>query len=78
MKNTSWLTVTVSRGKKALYGLMLGSLLLAAACANGGYQTYQAPYSPNYGYYPDYYGPSYYPQQDPQYWQQWQDRSGAP
>jgi hypothetical protein len=65
---------------RAMRWIIMGSLLLAAACGGGGY--YQ-PYGPapapyyNYQYYPDYYGPSYYPEQDPQYWQMWQDRQGA-
>ncbi len=64
---------------QAMRWIFLGSLLLAAACANGGYQ----PYGPaptrtyNYQYYPDYYGPSYYPEQDPEFWRMWQDRQGG-
>jgi len=65
----------------ALYGIMLSSLLLAAACAEGGYQTYPAPSYPTYSYpeyyHRDYYGPSYYPAQDPEYWRRWQDRQGG-
>ena len=65
---------------QALRWIILGSLLLAAACADGGGY---APYGPapapsyNYNYYPDYYGPSYYPEQDPQFWQMWQGRNGG-
>ena len=65
----------------AMYGIMLSILILAAACAKGGYQTYRAPSYPTSrypsNYYPDYYGPSYYPAQDPEYWRRWQDRQGG-
>ena len=66
--------------KRMMYGIVLGSLLLAAACAGGGYggevQTYRPTTYPVRGY-PDYYGPSYYPDQDPQFWQMWQDSQGG-
>ncbi len=62
--------------------LLTGLLLAAGACADGG--GYYYPYGPavpaptyNYRYYPDYYGPSYYPEQDPEYWRTWQDRQGG-
>jgi hypothetical protein len=58
--------------------IILGSLLLAAACAEGGYYQSNAPASTyNKQYYPDYYGPSDYPSDDPQFWQMWQDRNGG-
>lgn len=81
MKKTSGLIDRTSF-KKALFWILLGSLLLsAAACAGGGYQTYPAPSYPSYNYpgyyYRDYYGPSYYPEQDPEYWRMWQDRQGG-
>ncbi len=64
-----------------MYGIMLSSLILAAACAEGGYQTYQPPSYPSQsypGYYhPNYYGPTYYPYEDPEYWRRWQDRQGG-
>lgn len=61
---------------KAMRWIILGSLLLVAACANGG----SGPGSTaNYGssYNQDYYGPGNYPEQDPQFWQMWQDRQGG-
>jgi hypothetical protein len=66
--------------KQALRWIIMGSLLLAAACAEGEVQTYRPSSYPAYRtpYYPDYYGPSYYPDQDPQFWQMWQDRQGGP
>jgi hypothetical protein len=65
----------------ALSGIMLSSLILAAACAEGGY-TYQPSSYPSQsypGYYssPSYYGPTY-PNEDPQFWQRWQDYQGGP
>ena len=62
---------------QALRWILLGSLLLAAACAEGEVQTYRPSSSPAYRS-SDYYGPSSYPEQDPQFWQMWQDRSGGP
>ena len=56
--------------------LLLGSLLLVAACATGEVQTYR-PTS-----YPVYKSPYYYPdlryqEGDPQFWTMWQDRQGG-
>ena len=56
--------------------VLLGSLWLIAACANGEVQTYR-PSS-----YPVYHSPYYYPDlryqdQDPQFWQKWQDSQGG-
>ena len=64
---------------QAMRWIILGSLLLAAACAGGEVQTYRPSSYPAYSapYYPDYYGPSYYPEQDPEYWRMWQDRQGG-
>lgn len=65
---------------KAMQWITLGGLLLtAAACGNGGYYPYEPAPMPtyNYQYYPDYYGPSYYPEEDPEYWRTWQDRQGG-
>ena len=65
--------------KQAMRWIILGSLLLAAACAGGEVQTYRPSSYPAYRapYYPDYYGPSSYPQDDPQFWQMWQDSHGG-
>ena len=65
--------------KQAMRWIILGSLLLAAACADGGYSSYGPAPAPTYNYhnYPDYYGPSHYPSDDPQFWQMWQDRNGG-
>ena len=58
--------------------LMIGGLLLIAGCAAGGeVQTYRA------GAYPVYSSPYYYPdlrrqEDDPQFWQSWQDYQGGP
>lgn len=66
--------------RQATWWIFLGGMLLTAGCAGDGY--YQ-PYSPapapyyNYNYQPDYYGPSYYPEQDPEFWRRWQDRQGG-
>ncbi len=79
MQKTSGFINLTSRFKTTLSWLILGSLVLVAACAEGGYQTYQAPYYPGYNYpsyYPDYYGPTY-PYEDPDYWRMWQDRQGG-
>jgi hypothetical protein len=56
--------------------LLLGSLLLVAACATGEVQTYR-PTS-----YPVYKSPYYYPdlsyqEDDPQFWTMWQDHQGG-
>lgn len=56
--------------------ILLGSLLLIAACANGEVQTYR-PTS-----YPVYQSPYYYPDlryqnQGPQFWQMWQNSQGG-
>lgn len=57
-------------------GLLLGSLLLVAACATGEVQTYR-PTS-----YPVYKSPYYYPdlsprEDDPQFWMMWQNSHGG-
>lgn len=64
---------------KAIWWIFMGGLLLAASCADGGYSSYGTAPTPtyNYHYYPDYYGPSYYPEQDPEFWRMWQDRQGG-
>ena len=81
MKKTDTSANLASSFRITLYGIMLSSLLLAAACAGGGYQTYPAPSYPTYSYPEyynrDYYGPSYYPEQDPEFWRRWQDRQGG-
>jgi hypothetical protein len=81
MKKTNKSANLASRFRMTMYGIMLSSLLLAAACAEGGYQTYPAPSYPTYSYpeyyHRDYYGPSYYPERDPEYWRRWQDRQGG-
>jgi len=78
MKKTNKSANLASRFRLTMYGIMLSSLILAAACAEGGY-TYQPPYPsqsyPGY-YYPNYYGPTY-PYEDPEYWRRWQDRQGG-
>jgi hypothetical protein len=79
MKKTNQSANLASRFRMTMYGIMLSSLILAAACADGGYQTYRAPYYPSYNspsYYPDYYGPTY-PYEDPEFWRMWQDRQGG-
>jgi hypothetical protein len=81
MKKTNQSAIVAASFNKTLYWLMLGSLMLAAACADGGYQTYRAPSypsqsSPGYYSYPNYYGPTY-PYEDPEYWRMWQDRQGG-
>ncbi len=65
---------------QAMRWILLSSLLLAAACAGGGeVQTYRPTSYPAYrsSYYPDYYGPSDYPSEDPQFWQMWQNSQGG-
>lgn len=78
MKTTNQPATGAATFNKTIYWLMLGSLVLAAACAEGGY-SYQPPYpsrsSPGY-YYPNYYGPTY-PYEDPEYWRRWQDTQGG-
>ncbi len=80
MKKTNQSATPASRFRMAMYGIMLSSLILAAACAEGGY-SYQSPSYPTSSYpsnyYRDYYGPSHYPAQDPEYWRMWQDRQGG-
>jgi len=56
--------------------LILASLLLIAACGTGEVQTYR-PTS-----YPVYHSPYYYPdlrlqEQDPEFWQMWQNSQGG-
>jgi hypothetical protein len=56
--------------------LLLGSLLLVAACSTGEVQTYR-PTS-----YPVYQSPYYYPdlryqKDDPEFWQMWQNSQGG-
>jgi hypothetical protein len=66
--------------KKTISGIMLGSLLLAAGCAGGGYEVYQPPppsYYPRPYHPPTYYYEPLYPDQDPQFWQQWQNNQGG-
>jgi hypothetical protein len=64
--------------KKITHWIILSSLLLVAACANGGYQQpYTPSYAPPYSYPSYYYTPDYYYQNDPQFWQMWQDRQGG-
>ncbi len=62
--------------KMALWGILMGSLWLAAACAGGEVSAYQPSY-PTYNrpyyYYPD----LRLPEDDPQFWQQWQDYQGG-
>jgi len=81
MKKENTSANLASRCRMTMYGIMLSSLILAAACAEGGYQTYPAPSYPSSSYpeyyHRDYYGPSYYPEQDPEYWRTWQDRQGG-
>ena len=81
MKKTNQSATLTSRFRMTMYGIMLSSLILAAACADGGYQTYRPPSYPASSYpgyyYQDYYGPSYYPEQDPEFWRMWQDRQGG-
>jgi hypothetical protein len=80
MKQANQSATVAASFNKTIYWLMLSSLMLAAACAEGGY-TYQPPYpSQGYrGYYssPNYYGPTY-PYEDPEFWQMWQGSQGAP
>ena len=81
MKKTNQSAILASRFRMTLYGIMLSSLILAAACAEGGY-TYQPSSYPSQSYpgsysYPSYYGPTY-PYEDPQFWQRWQDYQGRP
>ncbi len=72
-------------GKITVWLIITGSLLLAAACADYGYQQpygpapapystpyYTYPYNPEYYYYPD-----YYHEQDPDFWRRWEDRQGG-
>ena len=78
MKKTNQAATGAASLNKTIYWLLLGSLMLAAACAEGGY-TYQPSYpSRGYpGYYsPNYYGPTY-PYDDPDYWRRWQDSQGG-
>jgi len=79
MKNTNQSATVAASFNKTLYWLMLSSLMLAAACAEGGY-AYQPSYpSQSYpGYYsnPNYYGPTA-PYEDPEYWRRWQDTQGG-
>ena len=80
MKKTNMSANLAARFRMAMYGIMLGSLILTAACADGGYQTYRAPSYPTSSYpsyySPDFYGPTY-PYEDPGYWRRWQDRQGG-
>lgn len=80
MKKTNQPPIVAASFIKTLYWLLLSSLMLVAACAEGGY-TYQPSYPsrsyPGYYSYPNYYGPTY-PYGDPQYWQMWQGYQGGP
>ncbi len=63
--------------KKGAFGFLLGSLLWAAACAEGEVpRTYAPSPYPVYNY-PYYYPDLRYQEQDPQFWQMWQDRQGG-
>ncbi len=62
--------------KKARWWIILGGLLLAAACAEGEVQTYRPSSYPVYT--SQYYYPDLRPgEQDPEYWRTWQDRQGG-
>jgi hypothetical protein len=71
-----------SRFRMTLYGIMLSSLLLAAACAEGGYNyqpsSYPSQSYPGYYSYPSFYYSPTYPYEDPLFWQRWQDYQGRP
>ena len=79
MKKTNQSATVAESFYKTIYWLMLGSLMLAAACAEGGY-SYQPSYPsgsyPGYYSYPNYYSPTY-PYEDPEYWRRWQDTQGG-
>ena len=80
MKKTNQSANLAARFRMTMYGIVLSSLILAAACADGGYsyQPSSYPYQSSPGYYspPNYYGPTY-PYEDPEYWRMWQDRQGG-
>lgn len=70
------MTMTPSALKKAMYCLMLGGLLVAAACnGGGGVQTYRPTSYPVYGqpYYPD----LSIQEDDPQFWQMLMNSQGG-
>ena len=79
MEKTNQPATVAASFNKTIYWLMLGSLMLAAACAEGGYSyqpsSYPSQRSPGY-YSPNYYGPTY-PYEDPDYWRRWQDSQGG-
>ncbi len=53
--------------KKTMGWILLSSLLLIVACSTGAVQVNNSTSYPTYKYQED----------DPQFWQMWQDRSGA-
>jgi hypothetical protein len=52
---------------KTMGWILLSSLLLAAACSTGAVQLNNSTSYPTYKY----------QEEDPQFWQMWQNRSGA-
>jgi len=62
--------------KKAMRWIILGGLLLVAACVGGEVSTYRPTSYPVYNnqyYYPD----LRFQQDDPQFWPMWMDRQGG-
>jgi outer membrane biogenesis lipoprotein LolB len=53
--------------KKMMGWILVGSLLLAAACSTGSVQVNNSTSYPTYKY----------QQEDPQFWQMWQNRYGG-